>query len=164
MPSYAIFYAWRIRSYYILTSAWGFQRCTLKDHNSYLLPAWLSVGIRKYKRKHHFVGWQERTNKMKNKSCATNFATQQPFSLLLLLQDNFYWRKEKRFVTSLWQPTPKPINKYKFIHLRIYILMDWMNWTNCGAIALPCHVQYWVVALFLSASKNSCMISVTFHL
>ena len=96
MPSYAIFYAWRIRSYYILTSAWGFQRCTLKDHNSYLLPAWLSVGIRKYKRKHHFVGWQERTNKMKNKSCATNFATQQPFSLLLLLQEPFLLAERKK--------------------------------------------------------------------
>ena len=37
---------WRNRSYYIFTSAWGFQRCTLKDHNSYLLPAWLSAGTR----------------------------------------------------------------------------------------------------------------------
>lgn len=42
--------------------------------------------------------------------------------------------------------------------------MDWMNRTNCGAIVQPCRMQYWVVALFLSASKNSCMISVTFHL
>ena len=71
---------------------------------------------------------------------------------------------KKKDVLLVYGCQPKPIHKYKFIHLRIYILMDWMNWTNCGAIAQPCHVQYWVVALFLSASKNSCMISVTFHL
>lgn len=85
------------------------------------------------------------------------------FSCYFYFKNHFYWRKEKRCVTCLWLQ-PKPIHKYKFIHLRIYILMDWMNWTNCGAIAQPCHVQYWVVVLFLSASKNSCMISVTFHL
>ena len=71
---------------------------------------------------------------------------------------------KKKDVLLVYGCQPKPIHKYKFIHLRIYILMDWMNWTNCGAIAQSCHVQYWVVALFLSASKNSCMISVTFHL
>lgn len=149
---------------YILTHTWGFQRCTLKDDISYLLPTWLSAGTGKLKRKHHFIGWQERTNKMKNKSCATNFATQQPFSLLLLLQEPFLLAERKKDVLLVYGSQPKPIHKYKFIHLRIYILMDWMNWTNCGAIAQPCHVQYWVVALFLSASKNSCMISVTFHL
>lgn len=74
----------------------GLQRCTLKDDISYLLPTWLSVGTRKRKRKHHFVGWQERTNKMKNKSCATNFATQQPFSLLLLLQEPFLLAERKK--------------------------------------------------------------------
>lgn len=73
-----------------------YQRCTLKDDISYLLPTWLSVGTRKRKRKHHFVGWQERTNKMKNKSCATNFATQQPFSLLLLLQEPFLLAERKK--------------------------------------------------------------------
>ena len=140
-----------------------YQRCTLKDDISYLLPTWLSAGTGKLKRKHHFIGWQERTNKMKNKSCATNFATQHHFPCYFYFKNHFYWRKEKRCVTCLWLQ-PKPIHKYKFIHLRIYILMDWMNWTNCGAIAQSCHVQYWVVALFLSASKNSCMISVTFHL
>ena len=81
---------------YILTSAWGFQRCTLKDDISYLLPTWLSAGTGKLKRKHHFIGWQERTNKMKNKSCATNFATQQPFSLLLLLQEPFLLAERKK--------------------------------------------------------------------
>lgn len=141
-----------------------YQRCTLKDYISYLLPTWLSAGTGKLKRKHHFIGWQERTNKMKNKSCATNFATQQPFSLLLLLQEPFLLAERKKDVLLVYGSQPKPIHKYKFIHLRIYILMDWMNWTNCGAIAQPCHVLYWVVALFLSASKNSCMISVTFHL
>ena len=141
-----------------------YQHCTLKDDISYLLPTWLSAGTGKLKRKHHFIGWQERTNKMKNKSCATNFATQQPFSLLLLLQEPFLLAERKKDVLLVYGSQPKPIHKYKFIHLRIYILMDWMNWTNCGAIAQPCHVQYWVVALFLSASKNSCMISVTFHL
>ena len=155
---------WRVKLCYIHTSAWGFQRCTLKDDIFYLLPTWLSVGTRKYRRKHHFVGWQERTNKMKNKSCATNFATQQPFLLLLLLQEPFLLAERKKDVLLIYGCQPKPIHKYKFIHLRIYILMDWMNWTNCGAIAQSCHVQYWVVALFLSASKNSCMISVTFHL
>ena len=80
----------------IYTLAWGFSRCTLKDDISYLLPTWLSVGTRKRKRKHHFVGWQERTNKMKNKSCATNFATQQPFSLLLLLQEPFLLAERKK--------------------------------------------------------------------
>ena len=39
-----------------------------------------------------------------------------------------------------------------------------MNRMNYGAITQPCHVQYWVVALFLSASKNSCTIYVTLHL
>ena len=78
------------------TSAWGFQRCTLKDDISYLLPTWLSAGTGKLKRKHHFIGWQERTNKMKNKSCATNFATQQPFSLLLLLQEPFLLAERKK--------------------------------------------------------------------
>ena len=73
-----------------------YQRCTLKDDNSYLLPTWLSAGTRKHKRKHHFIGWQERTNKMKNKSCATNFATQQPFSLLLLLQEPFLLAERKK--------------------------------------------------------------------
>ena len=63
-------------AFYILTLAWGFRRCTLKDDISCLLPTWLSAGTGKLKRKHHFIGWQERTNKMKNKSCATNFATQ----------------------------------------------------------------------------------------
>ena len=85
-----------IRAFYILTLAWGFRRCTLKDHISYLLPAWLSVGTGKLKRKHHFIGWQERTNKIKNKSCATNFATQQPFSLLLLLQEPFLLAERKK--------------------------------------------------------------------
>lgn len=74
----------------------GFQRCTLKDDISYLLPTWLSAGTGKLKRKHHFIGWQERTNKMKNKSCATNFATQQPFSLLLLLQEPFLLAERKK--------------------------------------------------------------------
>lgn len=72
------------------------QRCTLKDDISYLLPTWLSAGTGKLKRKHHFIGWQERTNKMKNKSCATNFATQQPFSLLLLLQEPFLLAERKK--------------------------------------------------------------------
>lgn len=85
------------------------------------------------------------------------------FPCYFYFKNHFYWRKEKD-VLLVYGCQPKPIHKYKFIHLRIYILMDWMNWTNCGAIAQPCHVQYWVVALFLSASKNSCMISVTFHL
>lgn len=79
----------------INSSAWV-QRCTLKDYISYLLPTWLSVGTGKLKRKHHFIGWQERTNKMKNKSCATNFATQQPFSLLLLLQEPFLLAERKK--------------------------------------------------------------------
>ena len=70
--------------------------CTLKDDISYLLPTWLSAGTGKLKRKHHFIGWQERTNKMKNKSCATNFATQQPFSLLLLLQEPFLLAERKK--------------------------------------------------------------------
>ena len=74
----------------------GLQRCTLKDDISYLLPTWLSAGTGKLKRKHHFIGWQERTNKMKNKSCATNFATQQPFSLLLLLQEPFLLAERKK--------------------------------------------------------------------
>ena len=73
-----------------------YQRCTLKDDISYLLPTWLSAGTGKLKRKHHFIGWQERTNKMKNKSCATNFATQQPFSLLLLLQEPFLLAERKK--------------------------------------------------------------------
>ena len=73
-----------------------YQRCTLKDDISYLLPTWLSAGTWKLKRKHHFIGWQERTNKMKNKSCATNFATQQPFSLLLLLQEPFLLAERKK--------------------------------------------------------------------
>lgn len=73
-----------------------YQRCTLKDYISYLLPTWLSAGTGKLKRKHHFIGWQERTNKMKNKSCATNFATQQPFSLLLLLQEPFLLAERKK--------------------------------------------------------------------
>lgn len=73
-----------------------YLRCTLKDDISYLLPTWLSVGTGKLKRKHHFIGWQERTNKMKNKSCATNFATQQPFSLLLLLQEPFLLAERKK--------------------------------------------------------------------
>lgn len=85
---------------YILTLAWDFrrcfQRCTLKDDISYLLPTWLSAGTWKLKRKHHFIGWQERTNKMKNKSCATNFATQQPFFLLLLLQEPFLLAERKK--------------------------------------------------------------------
>ena len=81
---------------YIFTLAWGFQRCTLKDDISYLLPTWLSAGTWKLKRKHHFIGWQERTNKMKNKSCATNFATQQPFFLLLLLQEPFLLAERKK--------------------------------------------------------------------
>ena len=80
----------------LYTSTWGFQRCTLKDDISYLLPTWLSAGTGKLKRKHHFIGWQERTNKMKNKSCATNFATQQPFSLLLLLQEPFLLAERKK--------------------------------------------------------------------
>ena len=33
-----------------------YQRCTLKDDIFYLLPTSLSVGTRKYRRKHHFVG------------------------------------------------------------------------------------------------------------
>lgn len=33
---------------------------------------------------------------MKNKSCATNFATQQPFSLLLLLQEPFLLAERKK--------------------------------------------------------------------
>ena len=73
-----------------------YQRCTLKDNIYYLLPTWLSAGTGKFKRKHHFIGWQERTNKMKNKSCATNFATQQPFSLLLLLQEPFLLAERKK--------------------------------------------------------------------
>ena len=73
-----------------------YQRCTLKDDISYLLPTWLSAGTWKLKRKHHFIGWQERTNKMKNKSCATNFATQQPFFLLLLLQEPFLLAERKK--------------------------------------------------------------------
>ena len=73
-----------------------YQRCTLKDDISYLLPTWLSAGTGKLKRKHHFIGWQERTNKMKNKSCATNFATQQPFSLLLLLKEPFLLAERKK--------------------------------------------------------------------
>ena len=73
-----------------------YQHCTLKDDISYLLPTWLSAGTGKLKRKHHFIGWQERTNKMKNKSCATNFATQQPFSLLLLLQEPFLLAERKK--------------------------------------------------------------------
>lgn len=73
-----------------------YQRCTLKDYISYLLPTWLSAGTGKLKRKRHFIGWQERTNKMKNKSCATNFATQQPFSLLLLLQEPFLLAERKK--------------------------------------------------------------------
>ena len=85
---------------YILTSYVGlsvlYQRCTLKDYISYLLPTWLSVGTGRLKRKHHFIGWQERTNKMKNKSCATNFATQQPFSLLLLFQEPFLLAERKK--------------------------------------------------------------------
>ena len=87
----------------IFISAWAltlycslYQRCTLKDDISYLLPTWLSAGTGKLKRKHHFIGWQERTNKMKNKSCATNFATQQPFSLLLLLQEPFLLAERKK--------------------------------------------------------------------
>ena len=87
-------------AFYILTLAWGFRRCicscTLKDDISYLLPTWLSAGTGKLKRKHHFIGWQERTNKMKNKSCATNFATQQPFSLLLLFQEPFLLAERKK--------------------------------------------------------------------
>ena len=73
-----------------------YQRCTLKDDISYLLPTWLSAGTGKLKRKHYFIGWQERTNKMKNKSCATNFATQQPFSLLLLFQEPFLLAERKK--------------------------------------------------------------------
>ena len=73
-----------------------YLHCTLKDDISYLLPTWLSAGTGKLKRKHHFIGWQERTNKMKNKSCATNFATQQPFSLLLLLQEQFLLAERKK--------------------------------------------------------------------
>lgn len=85
------------------------------------------------------------------------------FPCYFYFKNHFYWRKEKD-VLLVYGSQPKPIHKYKFIHLRIYILMDWMNWTNCGAIVQPCRMLYWVVALFLSASKNSCMISVTFHL
>ncbi|MGE9980493.1 hypothetical protein ACQRBJ_15700 [Prevotella sp. SGI.167] len=33
---------------------------------------------------------------MKNKSCATNFATQQPFFLLLLLQEPFLLAERKK--------------------------------------------------------------------
>ena len=91
------FYGWIVSCGMIIyTFTWGFQRCTLKDYISYLLPTWLSVGTGKLKRKHHFIGWQERTNKMKNKSCATNFATQQPFSLLLLLQEPFLLAERKK--------------------------------------------------------------------
>jgi len=64
---------------------------------------------------------------MKNKSSATNFATQQPFSLLLLLQEPFLLAERKKDVLLVYGCQPKPIHKYKFIHLRIYILMDWMN-------------------------------------
>ena len=85
-----------IRLSHTYTSTWGFQRCTLKDDISYLLPTWLSAGTGKLKRKHYFIGWQERTNKMKNKSCATNFATQQPFSLLLLFQEPFLLAERKK--------------------------------------------------------------------
>lgn len=149
---------------YILTHTWGFQRCTLKDYISYLLPTWLSAGTGKLKRKHHFIGWQERTNKMKNKSCATKFCYPTTIFPVTFISRTIFTGGKKKDVLLVYGCQPKPIHKYKFIHLRIYILMDWMNWTNCGAIAQPCHVQYWVVALFLSASKNSCMISVTFHL
>lgn len=95
-----IYVRWWCWVNYILTSYVGlsalYQRCTLKDDISYLLPTWLSAGTGKLKRKHHFIGWQERTNKMKNKSCATNFATQQPFSLLLLLQEPFLLAERKK--------------------------------------------------------------------
>ena len=83
----------------VYMSAWAsalYLPCTLKDYISYLLPTWLSAGTGKFKRKYHFIGWQERTNKMKNKSCATNFATQQPFSLLLLLQEPFLLAERKK--------------------------------------------------------------------
>lgn len=96
-PHWLWTHTFRVRwGIYIVTSAWGFQHCTLKDDISYLLPTWLSAGTGKLKHKHHFIGWQERTNKMKNKSCATNFATQQPFSLLLLLQEPFLLAERKK--------------------------------------------------------------------
>ena len=34
---------------------------------------------------------------------------------------------KKKDVLLVYGCQPKPIHKYKFIHLRIYILMDWMN-------------------------------------
>ena len=94
-----------------------YQRCTLKDDISYLLPTWLSAGTGKLKRKHHFIGWQERTNKMKNKSCATNFATQQPFSLLLLLQEPFLLAERKKMCYL-----PMAANQSQYTNINSFIL------------------------------------------
>ena len=152
---------------YIHASAWGFRRCISVVH-------WKTIFLICYLLDYQQV--QENSNvsiillgdKKEPTKWKTNLVQQillpnNHFPCYFYFKNHFYWRKEKD-VLLVYGCQPKPIHKYKFIHLRIYILMDWMNWTNCGAIAQPYHVQYWVVALFLSASKNSCMISVTFHL
>lgn len=106
----------------------GLQRCTLKDDISYLLPTWLSAGTGKLKRKHHFIGWQERTNKMKNKSCATNFATQQPFSLLLLFQEPFLLAERKKMCYL-----SMAANQSQYTYINSFILgyiYQWIGWTE----------------------------------
>ena len=105
-----------------------YQRCTLKDDISYLLPTWLSAGTGKLKRKHHFIGWQERTNKMKNKSCATNFATQQPFSLLLLFQEPFLLAERKKMCYL-----SMAANQSQYTYINSFILgyiYQWIGWTE----------------------------------
>ena len=154
-------------AFYILTLAWGFRRCISVVH-------WKTIFLICYLLDYQQV--QENSNVsiilLGDKKEPTKWKTNLVQQILLpntifpvtFTSRTIFTGGKKKDVLLVYGCQPKPIHKYKFIHLRIYILMDWMNWTNCGAIAQPCHVQYWVVALFLSASKNSCMISVTFHL
>ena len=155
-------------AFYIRTQAWGFRRCISVVHSKMIFLICYLLDYQQVQENSNvsiiLLGDKKEPTKWKTNPVQQILLPNNHFPCYFCFKNHFYWRKEKKDVLLAYGCHPKPIHKYKFIHLRIYILMDWMNWTNCGAIAQPCHVQYWVVALFLSASKNSCMISVTFHL
>lgn len=79
---------------------------------------------------------------MKNKSCATNFATQQPFSLLLLLQEPFLLAERKKMCyLSMAANQSQYTNINSFILGYIYTNgLDELNELRSDSPIVPCAV------------------------
>ena len=79
---------------------------------------------------------------MKNKSCATNFATQQPYSLLLLLQELFLLAERKKMCyLSMAANQNQYTNINSFILGYIYTNgLDELNELRSDSPTMPCAV------------------------